>query len=76
MGGVLELIQQNHLEAGALPPRESRVALGDARGQAHEVAEVQHLHARLHAGVTLRHLRVHPAVTQEALNLLDVSVLL
>ena len=76
VGGVLELIQQNHLEAGALPLANRGVALGDARGQAHKVTEVQHLHARLHAGVALRHLRVHPAVTQESLNLLNVPFFL
>ena len=39
--GVLELVQQHHLELGAFPLRGLRDLLGDAGCQCHEVAVVQ-----------------------------------
>ena len=71
---VLELIQQNHLETGALTLANRRVSLRNAGGKTHQVTEIQHLHARLHAGVAHRHARVHSAVTQQTLNLLNVPL--
>ena len=71
---VLELVQQNHLEAGTLTLANRRVSLRNAGGKTHQVTKIQHLHARLHAGVAHRHARVHSAVTQQTLNLLNVSL--
>ena len=71
---VLEFVQQNHLEAGALALADCRVSLRNAGGKTHQVTEIQHLHARLHAGVAHRHARVHSAVPQQTLNLLNVPL--
>ena len=71
---VLELVQQNHLEAGTLTLANRRVSLRNAGGKTHQVTKIQHLHTRLHAGVAHRHARVHSAVTQQTLNLLNVSL--
>ena len=72
MRSVLELIQQNHLEAGTLTLANRRVSLRNTGGKTHQVTKIQHLHARLHAGVAHRHARVHSAVTQQTLNLQNV----
>ena len=69
---VLELVQQNHLEAGTLTLANRRVSLRNAGGKTHQVTKIQHLHARLHAGVAHRHARVHSAVPQQTLNLQNV----
>ena len=71
---VLELIQQNHLEAGTLTLTNRRVSLRNAGGKTHQVTKIQHLHARLHAGVAHRHTRVHSTVTQQTLNLQNVPL--
>ena len=72
--GVLEFVQQNHLEAGALTLTDRRVSLRNAGSKTHQVTKIQHLHARLHAGVAHRHARVHSAVTQQTLNLLNIPL--
>ena len=69
---VLELVQQNHLEAGTLTLANRRVSLRNTGGKTHQVTKIQHLHARLHAGVAHRHARVHSAVPQQTLNLQNV----
>ena len=71
---VLELVQQNHLEAGTLTLTDGRVSLRNAGGKTHQVTKIQHLHARLHAGVAHRHARVHSAVPQQTLNLQNVPL--
>ena len=71
---VLKFVQQNHLEAGALALTNRRVSLRNAGSKTHQVTEIQHLHARLHAGVAHCHARVHSAVTQQTLNLLNVPL--
>ena len=69
---VLELVQQNHLEAGTLTLTDRRVSLRNAGGKTHQVTKIQYLHAPLHAGVAHHHARVHSAVPQQTLDLQNV----